>query len=398
MQKTRFFTPGPIPRALASISMGLSALAVGCVDSGEPEDPTVAHFEQRSEVDHAVDVAQLALEHVDALVQASPPSSGVAVARDRLRLAAASLKTAGQDLRQASSDLVPDRGGVLGQLSIRGGQIAPSLRALARAIRGAGLDSRTEKEILSAIAGARLAVGSLDLAVRDLFGAISASEHGGDAGDSSVMARTLGATRSGPLFFGSGLYALDEGHIDAIDIAYDNGFELSIHDETVDPDVERDPATTILVVKAAARVQVPDDRFSFLGPVGANVWILPEAQPDAEAAGILWPGISTEEVAAGLFVNDTVRVRVRNVFGPNGLALFFSPSDETTPPTLLVDSENGLPDHINLPVGTHTHVNWAFESPGIYWVKYDVTGRLAALPGYPSVRSSTTTLKFVVIP
>jgi surface-anchored protein len=132
--------------------------------------------------------------------------------------------------------------------------------------------------------------------------------------------------------------------------------------------------------------------------VGADVWILPEGQPEAEAAGILWPGIATEEVDAGVFLADQVDVRFSNLAGPNGLSLFESPQDELTNPTVFVDSENGLPDTLTTPVGIHRHVNWAFESPGVYLLRIQARGRLAELPGNPWVSSAHAVLKFVVVP
>lgn len=177
----------------------------------------------------------------------------------------------------------------------------------------------------------------------------------------------------------------------------DGAISLSIHDETAVPDVEREHEYTVMVVKAAAKVQVPDSRFAFIGPIGSNFWLLPEAQLDAQAAGILWPGLAADEVEPGVFVNDEVQFRFKQVIGPNGLSLFFSPADEASLPDVKMDSENGLPDIITVPAGSHQHLNWAFESAGAYVVKVDVRGRLE-VPGTPWVTSSTELLKFVVLP
>ena len=65
---------------------------------------------------------------------------------------------------------------------------------------------------------------------------------------------------------------------------------------------------------------------------------------------------------------------------------------------VLVDSEDGLPDAVALPPGTHKHANWAFEAPGPYLIKVDVRGRLAGVAGAPWVTSSTASLKVVVLP
>jgi surface-anchored protein len=202
---------------------------------------------------------------------------------------------------------------------------------------------------------------------------------------------------SGPI--GGSWYLLDEGHVDAVDVAYeDDELGLSIHDESVDPSVERDPARTILLVKSAAKLQVPDERFGFLGPVGSNVWILPEGQPEAQAAGLLWAGFATHEVDYGVFVGDSVSIRFLSVVGPNGLSIFESPQDESTNPNVLVDSEDGLPDTLAMPAGAHRHANWAFESAGVYLVRVRARGRLAEVSGNPWVQSEDAILKFVVQP
>ena len=41
---------------------------------------------------------------------------------------------------------------------------------------------------------------------------------------------------------------------------------------------------------------------------------------------------------------------------------------------MLFDSGDPLPQTLNIPTGTHTHVNWAFTAPGEYTISYEVTG------------------------
>ncbi|TDC30062.1 hypothetical protein E1211_24945 [Micromonospora sp. 15K316] len=172
----------------------------------------------------------------------------------------------------------------------------------------------------------------------------------------------------------AGLVRLSEGHVDAVDVAYEDGeFEISVHDETVDPDVERDPADVIFVAKPEAATTVPDDpRYAFLGTPGATVHILPEVQDE----NLVWPGLATEELTAGVFAGDSVQIRFTRVIGPDGFSLFTT--DPVGAPNVLVDSEDGLPDVVTRPVGGHMHVNWAFERAGTYLIKVDVTGKLAA--------------------
>lgn len=183
---------------------------------------------------------------------------------------------------------------------------------------------------------------------------------------------------------------ISAGHVDAIDLAFEDGvLERSVHDETVVPDVERDPSDVTFEVRAAARTTVPDDTaYAFLGRPGATVSILPEVEnPD-----LVWPGIATEEIEAGVFRNDTVRVDFTSLCGPDGFSMFADNADGT--PNVLVDSEDYRADRLTLPVGTHQHASWAFEKPGTYHLSYRASGVLAATG--QTVRSAPATLTFVV--
>ncbi len=311
---------------------------------------------------------------------------------ERLELAMGDIASAAQGLMIAREDAAS-----ASLLSRRAAQLQPVLRAIKRAAAAAELDADTQQRLRLAVATLQVAARSLDAAVGEVtHTALDAEQH------AQVEAVVAAAKSSADLAFSGAfgpLYFLDHGHIDAIDAAYeDDELGIMIHDESDDQDVERDPARTILVVKSAAKVSVPDERFAFLGSVGADVWVLPQNEIDAEAANILWPGIATEEIEPGVFLNDQVRVRIRNVFGPNGFSLFLSPDDETSAPQVLADSEDTGRDVITLPTSTHTHANWAFEAPGVYFVRVDVRGRLASVPGTPWVNSPVATLKFVVLP
>jgi len=315
-------------------------------------------------------------------------SPRLVTAMARLDATVQQLALAAQDLR--AGDLGIGRVAAPFQLSMRAGQLAPELRAIKRAIRASELAPAAQAELLTAVARVQVAARSLDLSTGTYHASVNRVANDDALGEAS--------DRNGPLFPGSQFYVLDEGHIDAVDAAFeDDQLGITIHDESIDPDVERDPRYTIMVAKSAAKIEIPDARFAFIGPIGSTAWILPENQLDAEAAGILWPGFSTEEIEPGVFVSDQVQIRFKQVVGPNGFSVFESPQDEATPPVVLVDSENGLPDTVTLPPSTHKHSNWAFESAGIYLVRVDVRGQLN-VPGQPWVTSSSATLKFVVLP
>lgn len=166
--------------------------------------------------------------------------------------------------------------------------------------------------------------------------------------------------------------ALDTGHVDVFGVAYEDGaFDLHLHDET--NDVEYAPSEALVVAKSAAKTTVPaDPAYAFLGAPGAPVWVLPEI----EDPNLLWPGIATEEVEPGVFVEGSLHLRVLSVCGPDDFSIFTT--DAVGAPNVLVDSGDGLPDRIDLASGSHLHANWAFESAGQYSVTVRAIGTLAA--------------------
>lgn len=171
----------------------------------------------------------------------------------------------------------------------------------------------------------------------------------------------------------SPLVVISQGHIDAVDVHYeDGGLELHVHDSTVDPSVERDPADVVMRVLPGAKTTVPDDpAYGFLGRPGAPVWVLPQAQDPA----LLWPGLSTEELEPGVFAGDSVTLTLRKVRGPGALSVFTT--DAVGAPTVLANSGDGTPDHLTLGVAGHRHVNWGFTRPGWYRAAFQATATLA---------------------
>jgi surface-anchored protein len=167
---------------------------------------------------------------------------------------------------------------------------------------------------------------------------------------------------------------LSEGHVDVLDIAFEDGqLDVVVHDETVEPGVERDPDTVLFQVKPEAETTVPDGaQFAFLGDVGDPVWILPQDNVE----GLLFAGLSTEELEPGVVKNDTVNIRLVNVCGPADVSMFTI--DALDQVVRLADSGDGLPDVTTLAAGLHEHLNWGFEAEGNYQLTFVVTARLAS--------------------
>jgi surface-anchored protein len=211
-------------------------------------------------------------------------------------------------------------------------------------------------------------------------------------GSGLLAATVLGAaapaqalTRTAPVVIGA-------GHVDVVDVAYEDGaLAIGVHDESVEPDVEREVDDVVLLVGRAARGTVPAaSAYRFLGGPGEPVWVLPEVQD----TGLVWPGISTEEIGSGVLAGDTVTLRVEKVTGPGRVAIFTE--DALGTPQVLVDSGNGLPDALPLTAGTHRHASWAFQRPGVYLLKIRATAELAGSGA--TVTSEPTLHKFVVQP
>jgi surface-anchored protein/uncharacterized repeat protein (TIGR01451 family) len=168
---------------------------------------------------------------------------------------------------------------------------------------------------------------------------------------------------------------LSEGHLDLVAVRLEAGqLQVRIRD-SINPAnvIFRDPRTTNLQVKAAAKTTVPSAAaFGFLGAPGAPVWILPQVQNSA----LLWPGWSTEELVSGVLTGDAITWRLTSVSGPGRFVLYTTDGFGTA--TVLFSSADGLPDSTTVPVGTHAHANWAFGAAGQYSLNFEVSGRLAA--------------------
>jgi surface-anchored protein len=207
---------------------------------------------------------------------------------------------------------------------------------------------------------------------------------GGGVLVTALIATTAPAQAAAPV-------VLSTGHVDIVDVAYEDGaLEIGVHDETVEPGVEREVDDVVFLVRNGARTAVPaDPSFAFLGAAGQPTWILPEIQNE----DLLWPGIATEEIESGVFAGDTVTLKVEKVTGAGRVAVFTENAVGT--PNVLVNSADGLPDAVSLEAGSHLHASWAFSKAGIYLIKVRATGTLV---DGTTVTSDPAVYKVVVQP
>ncbi|MDT8914957.1 choice-of-anchor M domain-containing protein [Amycolatopsis sp. PS_44_ISF1] len=162
---------------------------------------------------------------------------------------------------------------------------------------------------------------------------------------------------------------ISSGHVDVVEAEYEDGaLEVHLHDHTVDPAVDRDPAAVVLEAVPGTKTTVPSAAaYRFLGTAGSPVWVLPQDQ----RAGVLFAGLSAENVQAGTFAGDKLDFALTRATGPGRVSVF--DTDAAGSPTVLYHSGDGLPDVHTVHAGDHHHTNWAFTAAGTYTLTFDVT-------------------------
>jgi surface-anchored protein len=177
-------------------------------------------------------------------------------------------------------------------------------------------------------------------------------------------------TTSGPA---ADCVVLDDGHVDAVaPRILDGRLTTQVKDGTAGPDnvVWREPDAVVLHVVPAARNTIPNNAsYAFLGTAGSPVWLIPQTQ----VPGIVWAGWNTEALSAAT-VNGAVTVGLTEVDGPGNVAVFLTGLS----PTVVFNAADGLPDSLNIPLGTHAHANWGFTAEGVYRLTVTVAATLAS--------------------
>jgi surface-anchored protein len=165
----------------------------------------------------------------------------------------------------------------------------------------------------------------------------------------------------------SSITVIDEGHVDAFGIAYEDG-ALDLHIHNGENDTEHAPSEALLVVNSEAKTTVPAGH-DFLDDGDSDVWIL----PDTHVEGLLFPGWATEEIAPGDFADDTLTLTVHDAWGDVDLYTV----DDLGDPAVLFDSDQGAGSW-DVNAGGHGHLNWAFGEAGLYRLTVEAEGELAA--------------------
>ncbi len=166
---------------------------------------------------------------------------------------------------------------------------------------------------------------------------------------------------------------LRRGHADVVVAWEADSLEFHVHDD--EAGLEHAGGKVVLHVPALAQSRVPGNpAFAFLGSAGAPVWILPQAGHPK----LLFLGLAAAEVEPGTFENDQIELRLAGAEGPGDFALYTV--DGFGQPLVHMNTGDGIsPADVKLlRAGMHEHVNWAFTRPGVYWLKLQAAGRLAA--------------------
>ncbi|OKI71633.1 choice-of-anchor M domain-containing protein [Micromonospora sp. CB01531] len=185
------------------------------------------------------------------------------------------------------------------------------------------------------------------------------------AGTLIALVSSLVTTAAGPASAQESV-VLSAGHVDAVDVHYKDGqLGLKVHDDTVQPSVTRDPRDVTFQALPQAAVEVPDlPEYAFLGPAGSTVWLLPMTQDP----NLLWPGWNTTRLPSGVFRAEKISLSLLDVSGPGRVSVFMT--DPVGQPLIRFRSDDGLPDAIDVPVGTHAHANWVFGALGSYTLTF----------------------------
>lgn len=181
---------------------------------------------------------------------------------------------------------------------------------------------------------------------------------------------------------------ISDGHVD-IGIAYEEGaWDLHLHVGLEPDDFELEPDEGAFFGSVANnsifQLTVPNDPdFSFLGNVGDPFWRF----PISNEPGLPFIGIAAEEVEPSDFVGN-LTLTFTSLSGPGDFFLY--EFDTFGDPVVLFDSSDGFGDTLTLPIGTHSHYNFAFTAEGVYGVGLEASGILD--DGFNTPTSSGTSI------
>ncbi|MFD2840461.1 choice-of-anchor M domain-containing protein [Populibacterium corticicola] len=172
---------------------------------------------------------------------------------------------------------------------------------------------------------------------------------------------------------GTGQVVLDAGHVDMGPTLNTGEWRLQIHDDTSEPRYWRNLEDVVLKVSDQSILEVPDNpSFSFLGITpGKQVWVIPQV----ERNGVIWAGWNTQEPGVLSSVSGGVTLRMLDVEGPGDVTVYLQGGNFSEPKPLWTTREQ-LPQDVWIELNTHTHANWVFDAPGVYFINFEASATL----------------------
>lgn len=162
--------------------------------------------------------------------------------------------------------------------------------------------------------------------------------------------------------------SLSDGHVD-FGMSYESAaWNLHVHDETTG--IEFTPSEAVLVLGENLLTSIPTNtKFSFLGAAGRPVYLLPSAPLPNQ----LYLGFGSEELSATEW-NGNLSIQLVAIHGPGDFYAW--DLDAFGNVRVRFNSHDGLgPEDVFSQIpGGHSHLNFAFDKPGIYQLTFEVTG------------------------
>jgi len=200
-----------------------------------------------------------------------------------------------------------------------------------------------------------------------------------------ILANGVLPTESEEYFINFEVNVLSEGEVD-LEIVYEDGeWEAEIlahvdghghddHDEDDHGEAVYPANDVALRVDSRSATLVPNDpAFGFLGHPGELFYELPQHEEE----GLLYLGIASDEVEAGVFVGDQVQLNLKSAEGPGEVYLYST--DTFGKPNVMFNTADGISesDTFVMKAGAHSHQSMAFSEAGLYRVAFDFSGKLA---------------------
>jgi putative ABC transporter-associated repeat protein len=166
--------------------------------------------------------------------------------------------------------------------------------------------------------------------------------------------------------------ALTTGHVDIGPKFVGGEWTLMVHDDSTDPSVWRHLDRTVFRISDKAVLPVPNDSaYSFIGAPGKRVYVVPQVQnPD-----VVWVGWNTQDPEVMDTIDGGVTLTLTEVDGPGELFVYLQAGNFGAA-DVLWDSTKDARQNIWVDVNTHTHANWVFTEPGVYFVQAEVKADL----------------------